>query len=137
MMSIAGHERIIVAKSNYLSTIMLSARGQRDPLGKEEPTTSQGSSRRNLQERTDNGRRMSYLKCLEIGALMYHSGVAMSRSKSKDCPKVTLGNICHAVIEEAIGLINSSRKGGELENPQTNQRDQKCVDRQWEGDTGV
>jgi hypothetical protein len=110
--------------------------GQHDPPRKEEPTPSQ-DSQRNLRERTDDGQRMSNLKCLEIGALVYHSGVAMRQSKSKDCPKVTLGNIRRAIIEEVIGLVNIPRDGGELKNPRTNQRDRKCVDRQREKNTGV
>ncbi len=80
---------------------------------------------------------MSNLKCLEIRALVYHSGVAMRQSKSKNCPKVTLGNIRCAIIEEVIGLINIPRDGGELENPQTNWRDWKCIDCQQEGDTSA
>jgi hypothetical protein len=80
---------------------------------------------------------MSNLKSLELGALLYHSGVAMRQSKSKDCPKVTLGNICHAIIEEEIGIVNIPRDGGELENSWTNQRDWKCVNRLREGDTNV
>ncbi len=80
---------------------------------------------------------MSDLKCLKIGALVYHSWVAMRQSKSKDCPKVTLGNIPHAIIEEVVGLVNISRDGGELEKPQTNQRDRKYVHRRREGNTGV
>jgi hypothetical protein len=111
-------------------------RGQRDPPRKEEPTPSQDSWRK-LQERMDDGQRISNLKCLEIGALMYHSGVAMRQSKSKDCPKVTLGNIRCAIIKEAIGLVNILRDGGELENPQTNRRDWKCVHHQREGNTSV
>ncbi len=87
--------------------------GQRDPPRKEEPTPSQDSWR-NLQERTDDGQRMSNLKCLEIGTLVYHSRVAMHQSKSKDCPKVTLGNIRRAIIKEAIGLVNIPRDGGEF-----------------------
>jgi hypothetical protein len=70
-------------------------------------------------------------------ALVYHSGVAMHQSKSNDCPKVTLGNICHAIIEEAIGLVNIPRDEGELENPQTDQRDWKYANHRREGDTGV
>ncbi len=80
---------------------------------------------------------MSDLKCLEIGALVNHSGVAMRQSKSKDCPKVTLGNIHRAILEEAIGLVNIPRDGGELEDPRTDRRDRKCIDHQREGDTGV
>ncbi len=113
-----------------------SWRGQRNPPGKEEPTPSQ-DSRRNLRERTDNCQRMSNLKCLEIGALVYHSGVAMRQSKIKNCPKATLGNIRRAIIEEAIGLVNIPRDGGELENPQTNRRDRKCINHQQEGDTSA
>ncbi len=80
---------------------------------------------------------MTDLKCLDIGELVYHSRVAMRRSKSKDCPEVTLGNICCVIIKEAIGLVNIPRDRGELENPWTDQRDWKCVELQREGDTGV
>jgi hypothetical protein len=80
---------------------------------------------------------MSDLKCLQIGALVDHSGVAMRRSKSKDCPKVTLGNILRAIIEEAIGVVNIPGDGGELKNPWTDRRDWKYVNCQREGDTSV
>ncbi len=51
--------------------------------------------------------------------------------------KVTPGNIRRVIVEEAIGLVNIPRDGGELKNPWTNQRGWMCIDRQREGNTSV
>jgi hypothetical protein len=114
-----------------------AAAGGANSIPPERRNQPQANSQRSLQERTDDGQRMSNLMSLEIGALVYHSKVAMYQSKSKNYLEVSLGNIRHAIIEEVIGLVNILSNGGELENPWTYWRDQKCVDHQRKGDTGV
>jgi hypothetical protein len=63
------------------------------------------------------------LKLLKIAAFKDSHRVTVRCSESRDCPKVPFGEIGHAFVVVASGLVDISRKWEELKNPWTNKRD--------------
>ncbi len=63
------------------------------------------------------------MKLLKVPAFKNCHRLTMRRSKSVDCPKVPCGEIGHAFIVKAGGLVDIARKGKELKHPPTNKRD--------------
>ncbi len=74
----------------------------------------------NLVERTDNGGRVSRLKCVDVRALMHYHRVAVRRCKRQDQPKITLGNIGSRIVVVSIHVVDIPGERGELKNPWTN-----------------
>jgi hypothetical protein len=64
-----------------------------------------------LVVRTDNGGRVSCLKCVDVRALMHYHRVAMRRCKRQDCPKTTLGNIGSRIVVVSIHIVYVPREG--------------------------
>jgi hypothetical protein len=86
----------------------------------------------NLVERTDDSRRVSRLKSVDIRALMYDHRVAVRQSKHKDCPKITPENIGNGIIVVLIHVIDVPGERGELKNPWTGWGSQASKS-QWTG----
>ncbi len=87
-------------------------------IGEKEEAPSQDSWG-NLVERTDNGRRVSRLRSVDIRALMHDHRVDVRQSKRQDHPKITLGNIRSRIVVESIHVVDVPGERGELKNPWT------------------
>jgi hypothetical protein len=87
-------------------------------IGEKEEAPSQDSWG-NLVERTDNGRRVSSLKRVDIRALMHNHRVAVRWSECQDHPKITPGNINSGIVVVLIHVVDVPGERGELKNPWT------------------
>jgi hypothetical protein len=79
-------------------------RRQWSGIGQKEEAPSQDSWG-NLVERTDDGRRVSRLKSIDIWALMHDHRVAARQSERQDHPKITPGNIGSGTVVVLIHVV--------------------------------
>ncbi len=100
-------------------------------IGEKEEAPSQDSWG-NLVERTDDGRRVSRMKSIDIRALMHDHRVAVCQSKCQDRPKINPGNIGSRIVVVLIHVVDIPRERGELKNPWT-PRGSHVSKSQWTG----
>ncbi len=73
----------------------------------------------NLIERTDDGGRVSRLKCVDVWALMHYHRLAVHQCKCQDHPKITLRNVGSRIVVVSIHIVDVPGDRGELNNPWT------------------
>ncbi len=75
---------------------------------------------------------MSYLKCIDVQALMHDHRVTVRRCKCQNHCKINLGNIGSRIILVLIHVVDIPMDRGELKNPWSNHG--SCAsESQWTG----
>jgi hypothetical protein len=114
---------------NSRRRLINGGRCQRKGVGEKKEASSQ-NSQGNLVEGMDDGRRVSRLKCVDVGALMHDHRVAVGQCERKDRRKNNLEKIGSRIVVVLIHVVDIPRERGELKKNPWSSRGSRASDSQ-------